>query len=91
MNTTLKISALVFAATVALTGCSATKDWLGKRDDGSLDYQSSKKLDPIKLPADQPTAEFTPLYPTPNVGQVDTSLTNKFGKQFALPKPPTVN
>lgn len=90
MNTTLKISTLALAAIIALTGCSTTKSWLAKRDNGSLDYQSSKKLPPIQLPANQPAAEFVPLYPTPNVARVDTNLTNESGKQYALPKPPSV-
>lgn len=45
------------------------KGWLGKRDNGSLDYQQSQKLPPIKLPASQASADFVPLYETPAVGQ----------------------
>lgn len=90
MNIIPKVSTLLLVTIVALSGCSTAKSWWGKRDDGSLKYQSSVKLDPIKLPADQAAADFIPLYPTPTVAQVDTSLTNESGKQFALPKPPTV-
>ncbi|MBN6743423.1 hypothetical protein JKG47_23805, partial [Acidithiobacillus sp. MC6.1] len=62
----LKITAGVLMASVVLTGCTATKNILSKRDNGSLDYRDEKKLAPIQLPAQQPAAEFTPLYNTPD-------------------------
>lgn len=82
------MTALVLA--VALSGCTAIKDWAGKRDNGSLDYRTSKKLAPIQLPANQPSADFISLYPTPNLTQAETGFTNDASKQFELPKPPAV-
>ena len=64
------------------------KGWLGKRDDGSLDYQQSQKLPPIKLPASQASADFIPLYETPAVGQNTLDLHNESGSQYQLPAPP---
>ena len=78
---------LVLGSTLVLSGCQATKNLLGKRDNGSLDYQQSKKLAPIELPAAQETAPFVPLYPTPNVGANTLKLQNESGNQYQLPKP----
>lgn len=78
---------LVLGSTLVLSGCQSTKDLLGKRDNGSLDYQQSKKLAPIELPAAQETAPFVPLYPTPNVGANTLKLKNESGNQYQLPKP----
>ncbi len=80
---------------ILLTGCQSLqkstdgiRSFLGKRDDGSLDYQSAKKLEPIELPKGQATLEFTPLYPTPNVPNNTLNLRNESGKQYQLPAPP---
>ena len=78
---------LVLGSTLALSGCQATKNLLGKRDNGSLDYQQSKKLAPIELPAAQETAPFVPLYSTPNAGANTLQLQNESGNQYQLPKP----
>ncbi|MGE6244596.1 hypothetical protein ACQKCF_01160 [Psychrobacter proteolyticus] len=78
---------LVLGSTLVLSGCQATKNLLGKRDNGSLDYQQSKKLAPIELPAAQETAPFVPLYSTPNVGANTLQLQNESGNQYQLPKP----
>ena len=78
---------LAISSTLVLTGCQATKGLFSKRDNGSLDYQNSKKLAPLTLPADQETAPFVPLYPTPNVGVNTLELTNESGKQYKLPRP----
>ncbi|MGO2385925.1 MAG: hypothetical protein ACTH6Z_02230 [Psychrobacter sp.] len=78
---------LVLGSTLVLSGCQATKDLLGKRDNGSLDYQQSKKLAPIELPAAQETAPFVPLYSTPNAGANTLKLQNESGNQYQLPKP----
>lgn len=78
---------LVLGSTLVLSGCQATKDLLGKRDNGSLEYQKSKKLAPIELPADQETAPFVPLYPTPNAGANTLKLQNESGRQYQLPQP----
>lgn len=88
MNIIKMTAVAALLGVVATTGCTSVKGFLGKRDNGSLDYQSSQKLPPIKLPAHQETAEFIPLYPTPNQ-QGDTGFKNAAGKQFELPKPPT--
>lgn len=87
----LTIITAILLASVTLTGCSTVKGLLGKRDNGSLDYQQSQKLDPIKLPEGQATAEFTPLYPTPTVGKNTLELTNESGSQYQLPAPPKVH
>lgn len=87
---TLTLVAGVMAAIVTLTGCQATKSLLSNRDNGSLDYRNAAKLPPLKLPADQPTADFTPLYQAPNgTGQL-TDFVNEAGKQYQLPRPPSV-
>ena len=78
---------VVLASTLVLSGCQATKDFIGKRDNGSLEYQQSKKLAPLQLPAAQETAPFVPLYPTPNAGGNTLTLQNESGKQYQLPKP----
>jgi len=78
---------LVLGSTLVLSGCQATKNLLGKRDNGSLDYQQSKKLAPIELPAVQETAPFVPLYSTPNAGANTLKLQNESGNQYQLPKP----
>lgn len=78
---------VVLGSTLVLSGCQATKEMFGKRDNGSLEYQQSKKLAPLELPAGQETAPFVPLYPTPNVGTNSLTLQNESGKQYQLPKP----
>ena len=78
---------LVLGSTLVLSGCQATKGFIGKRDNGSLEYQQSKKLTPLELPAEQETAPFVPLYPTPNAGANTLKLQNEAGKQYQLPKP----
>lgn len=77
----------ILGSTLLLSGCQSTKSLFGKRDDGSLAYQNSEKLAPIELPAEQATAPFVPLYPTPNVGVNTLELTNESGKQYQLPRP----
>ena len=86
----LKITAGVLMASVVLTGCTATKNILSKRDNGSLDYRDEKKLPPIQLPAQQPAAEFTPLYNTPDSVSQLPDFINDSGKQYQLPRPPSV-
>lgn len=89
MNST-KLMILGLSAVVALSGCTAIKGVLGKRDNGSLDYRQSQKLAPIQLPATQATGDFVPLYQTPNgVGEIQ-EFTNEACKQYQLPKPPSV-
>lgn len=78
---------VILGSTVVLSGCQTAKGVIGKRDNGSLDYQSSKKLAPLQLPANQNTAAFVPLYPTPSVGANTLTLQNDAGKQYQLPKP----
>ncbi|MDO5651228.1 MAG: hypothetical protein Q4G13_03710 [Moraxella sp.] len=90
MTKSLKIIAVLSTILFTATGCSTVKGWLGKRDNGSLDYQSAKKLAPIEIPVAQPTAQFTPLYPTPTVGENTLELKNPSGKQYQLPTPPQV-
>lgn len=78
---------MILGSTLVLSGCQTAKTIIGKRDNGSLDYQDSKKLAPIELPAAQETAAFVPLYPTPNLGDNTLNLQNESGKQYQLPKP----
>lgn len=78
---------IVLGSSVVLSGCQSVKGLLAKRDNGSLEYQNSKKLAPIELPANQQTAAFVPLYPTPNVGANTLELQNEAGKQYQLPLP----
>ncbi|WP_296243071.1 MULTISPECIES: hypothetical protein [unclassified Psychrobacter] len=81
------LMSVVLGSMLVLSGCQATKELFGKRDNGSLEYQQSKKLAPLELPAAQETAPFVPLYPTPNVGANTLKLENESGKQYQLPKP----
>lgn len=78
---------IILSSTLVLSGCQATKELLGKRDNGSLEYQESKKLAPLELPVAQETAPFVPLYATPNLGANTLKLENESGKQYQLPKP----
>lgn len=78
---------LILGSTVVLSGCQSVKGALGKHDNGSLEYQKSKKLAPLQLPANQDTASFVPLYPTPDMGENTLILQNDAGKQYQLPKP----
>lgn len=78
---------LVLGSTLVLSGCQMTKGFLGKRDNGSLEYQESKKLAPLELPVAQQPAAFVPLYTTPNAGVNTLTLQNEAGKQYQLPKP----
>lgn len=78
---------LVLGSTLAISGCQSVKNVLGKRDNGSLEYQNSAKLPPLQLPATQEAAPFVPLYPTPNLGPNTLTLQNEAGKQYQLPKP----
>lgn len=78
---------LVLGSTLVLSGCQSLKGAIGKRDNGSLDYQNSKKLAPLQLPAAQDTAPFVPLLPTPQLGANTLTLQNESGKQYQLPKP----
>lgn len=84
------IFTLVLSSTLVLSGCQATKELLGKRDNGSLEYQDSKKLAPLELPVAQEAAPFVPLYPTPSLGANTLKLQNESGKQYQLPKPERV-
>lgn len=83
----LAVATLMLSSTMVLSGCQSLKGWIAKRDNGSLDYQSSKKLAPLELPAEQEAAPFIPLYPTPNVGANTLNLQNDAKKQYQLPKP----
>ena len=78
---------IILGSTLVLSGCQTAKGVIGKRDNGSLDYQDSKKMAPLQLPANQNTAAFVPLYPTPSVGENTLTLQNDAGKQYQLPKP----
>ncbi|WP_066804818.1 hypothetical protein [Moraxella oblonga] len=86
----IKLTALMLVASVMATGCSTIKAYTSKRNDGSLKYQQSQKLDPIQLPVGQQTADFTPLYATPQVEGGLSNFTNEAGRQYELPKPPQV-
>lgn len=81
------ILTLILGSTLALSGCQSTKELLGKRDNGSLEYQQSKKLAPLALKAEQETLPFVPLYPTPSAGANTLELQNESGSQYQLPKP----
>ena len=81
------VMTVVLGSTLVLSGCQATKEFIGKRDNGSLEYQQSKKLAPLQLPAAHETAPFVPLYSTPNAGANTLTLQNESGKQYQLPKP----
>ncbi len=72
---------------LSMSACSTSKNLFGKRDNGSLKYQQSHLLAPIKLPAEQKHRPFVPLYPTIDMGKSSINLTNKAGKQYQLPKP----
>lgn len=77
----------VIGGMLSVTACQSVKNLMGKRADGSLDYQQSKKLAPLQLPINQPNIDFVPLYPTPAVPENTLNVTNSSGKQYQLPKP----
>lgn len=80
--------AVLLASTAMLmTGCQSTKNLFANYDNGSLDYQDSKLLDPIRLPAQQETQPFVPFYPTINLGDSVIDVKNTSGKQYQLPTP----
>lgn len=94
MMKSIIVSCLVM---VILTGCQSLqkstdtfRSLLAKRDDGSLDYQSAKKLAPIQLPKGQATLDFVPLYAIPDARKNTLNLSNEAGKQYQLPTPPQV-
>lgn len=88
--TLIKLTAIFCIAMTTMTGCQSIKGVLGKRDNGSLDYVHATKLDPIRLPAEQASAPFIPLYDVPETtGELKPS-TNESGRQFELPRPPQV-
>lgn len=78
---------IALSSTMVLTGCQATKGFLGKRDNGSLAYQKSEHLKPLTLPAEQQTAPFVPLYPIVEAGENTLPISNEAGKQYKLPPP----
>ena len=78
---------LSLIAGLSLAGCQTVKGWTNKIDNGSLDYVEAKQLPPVKLPADQQTAPFVPLYPTPNVGENTLKIQDENGKRYQLPPP----
>ncbi len=82
-----KIMTTVVVTASLLSGCQMISDWSGKRNNGSLDYQKSKLLAPIKLPAEQKTQGFVHLYPAIEMGKSTIDTTNKTGTQYELPAP----
>lgn len=70
-----------------IAGCQTSRGLFNKIDDGSLEYQQAEQLPPLKLPAEQKTAPFIPLYPTPDVGVNTLELANESGKRYKLPNP----
>lgn len=93
----MKLLVMIMSLAI-LTGCQSVhkgtqgfKNLLGKKDNGSLDYMSAKKLPPVQLPAQKSNIEFVPLYAVPNVPKNTLNLTNEAGKQYRLPKPPKIN
>lgn len=83
----LKVVTTIAITSLFLSGCSTIKGVFGKRDNGSLDYQSSNLLAPIQIPSDKQTQPFTPLYPTIDLGDSKINMTNEAGKQYQLPAP----
>ncbi len=78
---------LLAVLALSLSACSTSKNLFGKRDNGSLKYQQSHLLEPIKMPVEQKHRPFVPLYPTIDMGKSSIKLTNEAGKQYRLPKP----
>ncbi len=73
-------------ASLTMTGCSSIKQSMNNQ---SLDYTHTKKLAPIKLPANAQTTTFSPLYQVPEAGTNTLKLQNSKGKRYQLPKPYT--
>jgi uncharacterized lipoprotein len=72
-------------ALLMLSGCSRFAI-----DNSSLEYQQARTLAPLKLPADQQTRPFVPIYPTPPVQpSVDGGpiVSNAKGNRFIMPAP----
>ncbi len=83
----LALVSLLAMLALSLSACSTSKNLFGKRDNGSLKYQQSHLLEPIKMPVEQKNRPFVPLYPTIDMGKSSINLTNEAGKQYRLPKP----
>ncbi len=86
-NTSFKLLSTVLLASLVLSGCSSTKSFFGKRDNGTLAYQDSKLLKPIQIPASKQPKAFVQLYPTVNLGASTINTKNASGKQYQLPAP----
>ena len=87
----IKITTIFLATAVVLSGCSGVKGVFNKRNNGTLNYQKSHQLDPIKLPKNQASSDFVPLYPIiPTKSQNTLELSNAQGTQYQLPRPPSV-
>lgn len=83
----LKVLMTLATTAVVLTGCQSVNGITAKRDNGSLDYQKSQRLDPIQLPVNQATGSFIPIYVVPNVPENSVNVTNEAGTQYQLPRP----
>lgn len=89
LSRSVRTAAVVLLAGTAMlmTGCQSTKNLFAKYDNGSLEYQNSKLLSPIRLPAEQETQPFVPFYPTIDLGDSPIDIKNASGKQYQLPMP----
>lgn len=75
---------LIATSLLLTTSCTTLKRSVG---DSSLDYNKTRKLDPVALPVEAKTLPFTPLYSVPTSGENTLQLQEKKSKRFELPPP----
>ena len=82
----LRFGLMLGISALSLAGCST----LGISN-GSLDYQKTTTLEPLKYPEGSTARPATPLYPAPVVDQLALDnapvFENKRGNRFEMPRP----
>lgn len=82
----LRRSLIIALSVVGFTGCHSLS-----MNNGSLDYKSTKTLEPLKYPEGSNVRPATALYPAPIVDplalQNAPKLENERGNRFDLPRP----
>lgn len=78
---------LVTATVLTLMVTSGCSTFRRNVADSSLDYQTTRKLAPVNLPADAQTLPFIPMYHVPQTGENTLKLTSDKNKRFELPRP----
>ncbi len=89
-NNTVTQTVAFTLSIVILSGCSSFA-----LNDGSVDYLTAQRINPVQVPANLQTRPIAPLYPVPIIPENNASkqltLTNAKGNRYQLPKPIPVN